>query len=222
MQLSEFIKDLFTTGNVTVAGQLVPFDENDLQFSGEILKARHDTDRLEMPQEAPDFSAEAALWAAQYFYRAVQFTLLRDQDETALQQHLKKYPGEVTPKAVYSADLTLRHLHDLADLAKGLSPEDVLVQQLGKTACEWPFSSVGMNVTLPLDDEVILQHVSLRGAYIDRIIKAKDTRRISPAIREWIDEALGDHTETLWPEWKHLEHSLLLNGNNITAPSSAH
>jgi hypothetical protein len=88
-------------------------------------------------------------------------------------------------------------------LAKGLSPEDPLVKELEIMAAQWPLSLADTPAIVPEDLSPILQHPSLKMAYIDRIIQARDIRKCShreclPLVRE----ALGAHTAILWPEFE--------------------
>lgn len=208
MQLTKFIQDLLEKGQVTVAGQLMSFSEQDIGQSVTILKGFYAEDRLEMPLEAPEFSPEAALWAVQYLYHAIQFVMLRDLGEEQVTKHLTAYSGNITPEAVYSADLMLRYLPDLLHLAKGLAPDDVLVTSLKNTLEQWPFSSVGLEGIAQVNCDVILTHASLKYAYMDRIIQQKDITRAAQAkVSELIEEALGGHAQNLWPEFENKKHN---------------
>ncbi len=200
--LSEFLKNLYEEGRVVVAEQdIVAFDEEDLRDTLHNLQLRYTEDVAEMPATAPAYDAEAALWAAQYFCRAVQVTVHRNLDESVVTQLLKPFPNPISAEAIYSADLVLRYLPDLFRLAKGLSPRDIVVQHLTEMAAVWPFSSMGMTCE-PLTDSIqtILLQPSLRLAYVDRIIKARDkTRAAHPLIAPLVTEALGAYSEALWP-----------------------
>lgn len=198
--LADFLTDLFTTGRVTVAGNLHAFQREDIHQAAMILEQQYERDILRMPYEAPSFSQEAALWAAKYLYVATQLMMLRDEDAETVIRQLPVFPELISPKAIYSVDLTFRYLSDLFDLARGLAPEDLLVLTLQKTAVDWPFSSVGMSIKTEVDPGIVLDHPSLRYAYIDRIISARDNSRLEhPAIAELVQEALGGHASTLWP-----------------------
>jgi hypothetical protein len=70
-------------------------------------------------------------------------------------------------------------------------------------AIQWPFSSVGMKVEGEMNIDAIMQNACLRTAYIDRIIEARDRSRCNnELVNEYIKEALGDHGQVLWPDWK--------------------
>lgn len=204
MKLAAFLRDLLEKGKVTVAGQIGPFGDDDLRAAETTLRHYYEEDALEMPGAAPAFLPEAALWGARYFYHAVQLAVLRDLGEEVVRQYLQDYPGPRTPEAVYSADLTFRYLPDLLRLARGLAPGDVLVAALQRTALDWPFSSVGSGTAGEVVAGVILEHPSLRTAYVDRIIRQKDAARLGgPVIPEYVRAALGGHAAAWWPEFEN-------------------
>ncbi len=203
MNLATFLDDLFADGKVTVAGKIVPFADDDLKQAENILRKFHANQKLEMPFTAPEFSSEAALWSAEYFYRCIQFAMLRDLPPEKILETLLPFIGEINASTIYSVDLTFRHLPDLLNLAKGLAPDDVLVLHIKEVALQWPFSSVGMKLTGEIDIEKILEHPSLKYDYLDRIIGAHDlTRANTGQLRELISEALGSHAEKIWPDFK--------------------
>jgi hypothetical protein len=208
MQLTFFIHDLLKSGQVTVARQLKPFTDEDIQQTEKLLKQHYAGDKLELPLEAPEFSPEAALWAAKYLYHAIQFVMIRDLGEEEVKKHLTSFEGQITPNAVYAADLLLRYLPDLLSLAKGLAPDDILVTCLKQTLAKWPFSSTGLPGIEADNEEVILAHPSLKYAYIDRIIICKDTKRASKAqIAGLIEEVLGGYAHQFWPEFENKKYT---------------
>ncbi len=204
MTLTAFLHDLFTIGKVTITPTPEQFGRRDIVEASEVLGQRYEEDAQEMPGRVPDFLPEAALWAAQYLYRGAQLTLLRDLDEEAVVKLLPPYPEKKSAEAIYSIDLSFRYLPDLFNLARGLAPADVLVKTLRETAENWPFSSIGINVS-NLNTDHIYENTSLRQAYVDRIIAAKDQRRMQEdRWQQSVYEALGEHAGVLWPELKKL------------------
>jgi hypothetical protein len=204
VQLSEFIQDLIQQGKVTVAAQLIAFSEEDIQHSITCLQAAHAACAQELTGDVPAFDPGAAVWAARYIYHAVQLALLRDANDATVNDCLTPFPGVVTPAAILSADLCLRYLPNLLALAKGLAPDDILVKRLQETAARWPLSSIGLPVTIDNNDiNTILQHNCLRRLYIDRIIETRDAARCNNTlVNEYLKEALGDHSQLLWPGWQ--------------------
>ena len=198
--LSTFLSDLFLTGKVTVERKVQDFLPEDLAKSAAILDAFYEQDRLHMPHQAPPYAQSAAIWAAQYLYRTTQLLLLRDQDNQAVMQLLPLFPDRIAPNTIYSIDLCFRYLPDVFVFAKGLAPNDILVKRILETAINWPFSSVGMKLPRAVDPGIILDHPSLRYAYIDRIIEKKDMSRVGPAsIFALVREALGEYATEFWP-----------------------
>jgi hypothetical protein len=205
MKLAHFIRTLLLNGKVFVTGHIEAFEQKDTDEARDVLKNYYDEDLLEMPYKAPVFSEEAALWAAEYIYKAVQLTVLRDAGEEVIKDQLKAYPGQINPPAIYSGDLMLRYLPQLFQLAKGLAPHDILVRELRKTALQWPFSSVGIELGQMVIDDSLFENLSLRYAYIDRIIHEKDTQRIkNPLVVNYIHEVAGGHLSVFWPGFENL------------------
>lgn len=215
MQLSHFIQTLLTEGSVTVQGQLIAFDEADITATKTLLQQYYLEDVLELPGIAPSFVEEAALWAAEYFYKAVQLSVLRDIKQEQIADLLQNYSGVLTPESVYSADLILRYLPELFHLAKGLSPADALVTTLRALAVLWPLSSVGIEINSPVDDDIILANPSLAQVYIDRIIQRKDKKRVtSLALEKRIYQVTGGHLDKFWPNYEPIIQ-LTIDASNI-------
>jgi hypothetical protein len=202
MLLTSFLTDLLSSGAVTLAGRPAPFAEADLAAAGQLLRAYHADDALELPHHAPDFDAPAALWAAGVLYHTIQLALVRELDEAAIHEYLPDYPREATPAAVYSADLCLRYLPDLLRLARGLAPADALVSRLLRLARHWPLSFDGPAPPDEAAEARVLGHPALRQEYVDRLIRRRDRARAEqPRLRPLVLAALGQHAATLWPEF---------------------
>ena len=203
MKLTTFFQTLLESGKVQVTGDLSPLDFDDHRATVDILRRFHVADSMDMPYSAPDFHPVAALWAAEYFYKSVYLTVLRDLDEAAIRKLLLPYAGEVNPEAIYSVDLVFRYTPGLFGLAKGLAPRDLLVQMLKETAAHWGFSAVGMDLGIESDLTEILAHPSLRAAYVDRVIRLKDRKRAAhPEVAPLVGEALGGFASTIWPDFQ--------------------
>jgi hypothetical protein len=204
MLLSAFITSLLTEGKVSVQPELTPFEQEDREATKQLLSNYYKEDITEMPHVAPAYSAEAALWAAEYLYRTIQLIVLRDAGEEVVREQLKAFPGQIDPSAIYSADLVLRHLPQLFSLAKGLAPGDILVEELRNTAWQWPFSSVSIELDQAVNEDVIFTDTSLKYAYIDRIIREKDKWRIkNPVVVNYIKEVSGEHLSVFWPGFEN-------------------
>ena len=201
MYLSDFISNLLATGKVYVQTQLIIPTEDDRAQTALLLKNWYEQDRLEMPGDAPAFSGVSALWAAEYFFLAVQLTVIRDIAEEELPRLIVPYAAAQTPEAIYSADLILRCLPALFDLAKGLAPGDKLVSELENLATAWPFSSIGIPIKKEVDIDVIFSNPSLKQEYIDRIIQQKNAARITDqTIEDAVRETIGEQSLLVWPE----------------------
>lgn len=205
MELSLFINSLLASGTVHIMPEFHPPPPEDLSTAVELLRIFHEQDSAEMPANAPAFDKEAAIWAASYFYQAVQLTVNRQVTAEEIGTYLKPFPGVINIAAVYSADIVLRNLPMLMELAKGLAPGDPLLEHFKRTAITWPFSSVGIDLNERKNEELILSHPSLRQEYIDRIISKKDKiRATDKMIRPLIMQTTGEYTPLFWPEFEKL------------------
>jgi hypothetical protein len=207
VKLNEYLSRLFSDGLVEVPRQMTDFDTDDLLASILVLKQVYDTDKLEMPFHAPVFEPDAALWAARFLYHATQLVLLRDLDETVIDQYLQPYPGEASAAATYSVDLVFRHIGGLFKFSSGLAPDDPLVKRLKETMASWPFSSVGLKIEPVAATGAIFADNSLKYAYLDRIILHKDHARLKgEPEKDTFDEIIGMHQALLWPGFDLLAH----------------
>lgn len=206
MKLSNFLQDLLYKGQVTVANQIIDFDKDDLKSANLILKNYYDEDKLEIPYKAPEYLSSAAIWAAKYLYYAIQLSMLRNLNDQTVKDLLQDFPEALTIESIYSADLCLRYLTQLFDFVKGLSPDDILVKCLEQVATKWYFSSVGIDFEVKnIDLQTILKSSSLTYAYIDRIIKYNDLKRVNnPEVMELIKEVLGNYSDILWSDFSLL------------------
>lgn len=203
MKLSSFITNLVCEGQVTVAASINPFSSDDLADTTNLLLEYYHNDLTDMPGTAPAFHSGTALWAARWIYRTAQLTLLRQPDANTVNELLPVHAPATAAEEVFSADLCLRFLPDLLSLAKGLSPDDPLVQHIFVTAAQWPFSSTGMNIAPSTALTVITTHPCLLQAYADRIIASKDAGRCNdPAVMTAVTASLGSYTDLLWPDFK--------------------
>lgn len=201
--LNQFLSDLKESGKVELASEINPFTAEEKIAAQHLLQRFHQEASLHFPGEAPAFDPAAALWAAEYLYRSIQFILLRHLDEQAFKEHLLPWDKSQSPAVVFSADLCLQYLPLLFSFAKGLSPEDPLLQELKLTASNWPFSGFSIALAKPEAEELLLSHPGLVIAYVDRIIAKKSKAKAQEAhIQPLIAVALGNYADTFWPGWK--------------------
>jgi hypothetical protein len=199
MTLLGFVTQLLQSGSVTLGTSLAPFAATDLTATADLLGKYHRWDALHMPLTVPAFDPHAAVWAAQYICRALQFLMLRNLGEELMADALKPYDQAIDAEATYSADLCLRYLPTVYDMAKSLSPSDPLVTNMAQTAAKWPFSAVGMGVEGKLDGV----HPSLDIAYADRVLASKDRKLSRQAtVNLQLQAALGAHGKRLWADFE--------------------
>jgi hypothetical protein len=78
VKLKTFLHALLHYGELSLPRTISWYSEEDIRESETVLSSFHQRDKLDMPYTAPDVDADAAIWAAQYLYHALQFILLRD------------------------------------------------------------------------------------------------------------------------------------------------
>jgi MoxR-vWA-beta-propeller ternary system domain bpX4 len=200
MALSEFITDLLTEGRVEVTGMPGPISSEDMDETRLLLEQLYQDECTHLAGTAPPFDAAAAVWAAIYLYNSIHYIVWRDIGEEEMKAGLQPWSGQYNPSSAWSADLILRHLPRLTELAKGLSPGDILVSELRSTAAQWPLSSPGVELDETCEQRPVPDHPGLRLLYLDRIIKEKDKSKLKdPVIREGVRELTGHQLSVFWP-----------------------
>lgn len=184
--LACFVQALSGEGRAVVAVGAPPADDAPGRAALEELDARA---RAELGLEAPPLCPDSAAWAARLLYQLCQFTVFRDIDEATIRQACRMpCPGARGPSTDWSADLTLRHLGKIFDLARHLSQADPLLAELRRLAAAWPLSSVGVPGLEPgLRLDSFLGHPALHRIYADRILARGDHSRLGNAI---VDDGL--------------------------------
>jgi hypothetical protein len=174
--LASFLESLLTEGVAAVSTEPL---RDDASAALAVLRRMDEVARAELGLEAPPCSREAALWAARLFYHLCQFTVCRDIGEEQIKAECGvPCPVPRNPATDWSADLTLRHLPQVFQMARHLGPTDPLVGQLQKIAGAWPLSSVGIPGVNIVGPDSFVEQPALRRLYADRIIAAGDTSRL--------------------------------------------
>ncbi|HET6883545.1 MAG TPA: hypothetical protein VFI31_25560 [Pirellulales bacterium] len=205
MALRSFLTSLIETGRAQVERPDAPLET----LPGEANDLLAGLDRLARDQlayTAPEFSLEVVRWAAELMYRGCQCLVYRELDESAVAAAFDlACPQPMSLSTVYSGDLVLRYLPELATMARAVAERDVLVLHLNRLGAAWPLSSVGIpqiaaNQLDPKAVEIIMGDACLRQLYVDRIIARRDATRLEHfAVQAAVLEAIGLYDE-LWPE----------------------
>jgi hypothetical protein len=162
-----------------------------------ILQQMDASSREELALDLPEFSADAALWAARLFHQLCRFVVCRDISEAEIfEACARPCPTPRGPAADWAADLTLRHLPKLAQLARQLSNADPLIDQMKRIATAWPLSSVGIAGLEALSLDTFIDHTALRRLYADRILATGDISRLGDTrVDDLLRADLGIHRE---------------------------
>jgi hypothetical protein len=196
--LASFVHALANDGRIVVSSE--PIAAPDESALSELVKLNQRA-QSELAGEAPGFSSETALWAANLLYQICQFVVCRDIGEAQMAAAFaNECPAARGPETDWSADLLFRHLPGLIRLAQQLSNGDPLVQELKKVAAAWPLSSVGVPDVAELNLDTFIHQPAVARLYADRIIAAADTSRLGdPRVDDLLRADVGVHRE-LAPE----------------------
>lgn len=158
-----------------------------------ILEALHVSTRDEIAIDVPKFSPAVALWAARLFYQLCRFVVCRDIGQVEIKEVCEvRCPVERGPESDWSADLTLRHLPRVFQLARHLGNGDPLVEEIKKIATAWPLSSVGITGLEQPSLDSFVHHPALCRLYADRILAAEDVSRLGdPRIDDLLRSDIG-------------------------------
>ena len=192
--LGFFLKSLVEEGRAVVSAQPLAGEPEDVNS---VLKQLDEQARNELALDKPEISTVPALWAARLFYSLCQFTVCRDIGEERIVAVCSVVCSQPRcPETDWSADLVLRHLPKLFELARHLSNGDPLVRQMKRVAADWPLSSVGIPGLENLRLGSFIGHPALRRIYSDRIIAAGDTTRLGDSqVDDVLRADLGLHRD---------------------------
>ena len=108
----DFIKNIFETGELTVAREITPFTDTDQEITGEILKHYFDLYKVEFPNpHTIQFHEQAGFWAASYLYRLSQALVLRELSEKEVIEMLPVYnTTTISTDEVLTVDLLFQSI----------------------------------------------------------------------------------------------------------------
>lgn len=195
VDLAGFLKSLAEEGRAVVSPE--PLTNGDHDDALATLRSIDQLARDEFALDVPAFSGAAAHWAARLLYQLCQFTVCRDiSEERIIGVCSTPCPEPRGPEADWSADLVLRHLPRLFQLARHLSNADPLLRQMKLIAAAWPLSSVGIPGVEHLQLNSFIEHPALRRLYADRILASGDPCRLGdPRLDDLLRADLGVHRE---------------------------
>jgi hypothetical protein len=193
--LSRFLRGLASEGRGAVAAKpLTGGDDLEVQ---RLLVELHAGAAVELPGGAPKLRLAVAQWAARLVYQLCQFIVVREVGEQQIAAACRvRCPEARGPDTDWSADLLLRHLPKLFQLARHLSGGDPLVGELKALAEQWPLSSVGLPGLNAGSLDSFIGHPGLRRLYADRVMAAVDLSRLGDSrLDDTLRADLGLHRE---------------------------
>lgn len=196
------IYHLRTIEQVILYDKLITISETEETEAVLFLETEYEKEILEYPGIAPDFNAEAALWAAKTVYLATQLLLHREHKRSDLNILLPDYTGIQDASAIISADLCLRFLPQIVSEIKRLDAEDLIIEILEKYLTQFHYSAIGSELdTENISFEIIEANDCLLQLYIDRIVQRKSIKWAqSDFIKKQLEIGFGDYQKLFWSQ----------------------
>lgn len=196
------IYHLRTIEQVILYDKLITISETEETEAVLFLETEYEKEILEYPGTAPDFNAEAALWAAKTVYLAAQLLLHREHKRDGLNILLPDYTGIQDASAIISADLCLRFLPQIVGEIKRLDAEDLIIEILEKHLTQFHYSAIGSELDIEnVSFEIIEANDCLLQLYIDRIVQRKSIKWAQPDfIKKQLEIGFGDYQKLFWSQ----------------------
>lgn len=160
----------------------LPLHEQPTAAIDETMVAVDRAARVEAPGEPPAYNPEAARWGLERLNVIARLLIDREATDEVVEASLEwsmaqPLPDANDPGAIWSVDLSLRHLPALSRQALSLVPSDSAVQEIERLCVQWPLSGVGrrsidrdvLAPALPEPTEAIQRVPALRRMFQDRL-----------------------------------------------------
>ncbi len=119
-----------------------------------------------------EFDFEAASTSAEFLRQSSWALVNHDERMADLKKRLNMPGSPRTPSQHLSADLTLRYLPQVLKRARGLNPDDPLVECLTSVLRRWPLSGALSDVVeAPIERTELGSHPGLLLLYAERLVK---------------------------------------------------
>lgn len=196
------IYHLRTIEQIILSDKLLTISKEEEKDTISFLEAEYEREILEYPGVAPEFKADAALWAAKTVYLAAQLLLYREHKFTDLEVILADFDGNQDASAVLSADLCLRFLPQIIEEMKRIDPDDLLIPILEKHLYQFHYSSIGFEMDIKkINFDIIASNDCLQQLYIERIVHRKAIKFTeSDFIKKELQIGFGDYKKIFWAQ----------------------
>ncbi|WP_207536450.1 hypothetical protein [Desertivirga arenae] len=188
---------------IMLYGNFPAISEEDQAQVGTFLQCEYEDEQLDYPFEVPEFDEAAALWGARILYTAAQFLLYRQNSAQDLPNLFREFPGQITPGAILSADLSLRFLPDILIQLKVIDPEDALIEILENLLHDWHYSAISYSLNHEgLSFQNLEQSRCLMQLYLNRIVDKRNLKLAHhPFFAPRIGSDLGIYASQLWTDF---------------------
>jgi hypothetical protein len=167
----QFLTELLKEGKIVFRSAKAPHDrisQPAVAFLTEAFKIH--SAALAGPPIA--FDSETAAAAAEFLRQSSWALVNHDERMADLEKRLNMPGPPRTPSQHLSADLTLRYLPQVLRRARGLNPDDPLVERVANLLRCWPLSGVLSDVfEAPIEPVELGSHPGLLLLYAERLIK---------------------------------------------------
>ncbi|MDF1739867.1 MAG: hypothetical protein P1U86_11970 [Verrucomicrobiales bacterium] len=200
--ISHFFSTLFASGIPEITppeGKLLPAilaagtSPEEERALIHLLSLRFEIDSLSLPGSPLPFHPRAALWGALHLFRASCFFSFREIVDAEVERGLSTspLPDPQNPESHFSADLALKYLPDLYQMALRVSEDDILVTQVKHLASSAPLSSAGIPATVAIASPV-RTHPGLANLLVERAIRSQSRELLEESpFRQIAREKLG-------------------------------
>ena len=196
------IYHLRTIEQIILSDKLLTISKEEEKDTISFLEAEYEREILEYRGVAPEFKADAALWAAKTVYLAAQLLLYREHKFTDLEVILADFDGNQDASAVLSADLCLRFLPQIIEEMKRIDPDDLVIPILEKHLYQFHYSSIGFEMDIKkINFDIIASNDCFQHLYIDRIVHRKAIKFTeSDLIKKELEIGFGDYKKIFWAQ----------------------
>lgn len=171
----------------------------------DFLRNEYERERLNYPFRAPDFNANAALWASKIVYFSAQFLLNRQNTNKDLNAFLPNCNENLTSSTFLSADLCLRFLPQIVEEFKIIDPDDVIIPILENHLQTFHYSAIGFPNAVEKIDFALFENESFKQLYLNRITFRKDIALSKiPAFNKMLQSNFGTYSKQFWNNFEPL------------------
>lgn len=169
------------------------------------LQNEFEREQLNYPFEAPNFNANAALWASKIVYFSAQFLLNRQNTHKDLNAFLPNCKENLTASTFLSADLCLRFLPQIVQEFKSIDTTDVIIPILENHLQTFHYSAIGFPNSYEKINFTLFENKCFKQLYLNRITIQKDIALSKiPELNKMLQSNFGIYSKRFWNNFEPL------------------